>query len=88
MGAALLLLAVNYTVHLCVDKVFLLTGRAGQKIHVACPFAQIETRPAPLSFVVFYLLTQIYYFCTENLNAANYSANLRLVESAEERGIV
>lgn len=43
-------------------------------------FVEIENRPAPLSFVILHVLTQIYYFCTENLAAANYSANLRFVE--------
>lgn len=32
--------------------------------------AKIENRPAPLSFVILYLLTQIYYFCAAYLGAA------------------
>ena len=44
-------------------------------------FAEIDNRPAPLSFVKLLLISQIYYFCITNLGAENHAANLRFVET-------
>ena len=59
-----------------------INGPGGAKnIIGSYPFARIENRPAPLSFVKLSLSAQIYYFCNTNLGAVNHSANLRFAKT-------